>query len=348
MAYSASFKGEGSIDVGGPYRETLTNLVRDMESGCLPLFIKSPNNRTDHGDNRECFVVDSSSKTPTHAELFKFAGILIGYAFRSKSCMPYNFPPSFWKSLINEKLTEADLNDFDTYAFQAIADMRKLAKTKTDEEFTQGVDQTFTTLLNNKQEVDLLPGGSNMMVTRKNLEQYIRLMTQKRLQEGEQQIEWIRQGMYKVCPKNILNMLEWEEIEIRASGDKVVDVEKLKKITEYYGDSECKTVKLFWEMMENFDEDQKQKYLKFTWGRQRLPADCSDLRYKHTICILDSGDDRMPEGHTCFFQIDVPKYSTLEIMTKRFITAIEFCGEIDTDYGADQVQNESDDEGSDY
>jgi len=36
------------------------------------LMLKSPNNRNNHGDNRDCFVVNHNSKTPTHEEMFKF------------------------------------------------------------------------------------------------------------------------------------------------------------------------------------------------------------------------------------------------------------------------------------
>lgn len=65
--FSAGFVGEASIDAGGPYREILTNLANELEHiGTLPLMIKSTNQRTDHGDNRECYVVNSDSITPTH------------------------------------------------------------------------------------------------------------------------------------------------------------------------------------------------------------------------------------------------------------------------------------------
>lgn len=37
--FSVSFAGEGSIDVGGPFRETLTNIVNELESHALPLLI---------------------------------------------------------------------------------------------------------------------------------------------------------------------------------------------------------------------------------------------------------------------------------------------------------------------
>ena len=135
------FEGEASIDVGGPYREVLTNFVREMEIGVLPLIVKTHNNKTNHGDNRDCFVVNSSSVTPTHQQMFKFMGVLIGYTFRSKSCMPFNFAPVFWKQLLDEPLAEIDLKSIDTYTWQMFATLRKNAKKiKSQSEFETIVD----------------------------------------------------------------------------------------------------------------------------------------------------------------------------------------------------------------
>lgn len=117
QVYSCKLAGEGSIDVGGPFRESLTNQVDEMEKGTVPLIRKSANNKTEHGENRECYVIDSSSRTPTHAEMFKYFGVLIGYSFRSKSCMPFNMAPIFWKQIIDEEVNEADLKGIDTYTW---------------------------------------------------------------------------------------------------------------------------------------------------------------------------------------------------------------------------------------
>lgn len=75
-----------------------------------------------------------------------------------------------------------------------------------------------------------------------------------------------------------------------------------------------------------------------------MPSDVSNLRYKHGIQLENHmGDQHMPIAHTCFFSIDLPCYSTDEICEKRLLTAILFCGEIDGDYGADNIADEDDD-----
>ena len=75
-----------------------------------------------------------------------------------------------------------------------------------------------------------------------------------------------------IVPKSIVNILSWEEVEIRAAGTKTTDVEKLKSITEYRNCTEnSKVVKMFWNVMSRMSEEDKTLYLKFVWGRQRLP-----------------------------------------------------------------------------
>jgi len=65
-ALSVKFTGEDGIDAGGPYREMLTNLVQELESGVIPLIVKSQNNKNNNGEYRDCYVVNHQSITPTH------------------------------------------------------------------------------------------------------------------------------------------------------------------------------------------------------------------------------------------------------------------------------------------
>jgi len=95
--------------------------------------------------------------------------------------------------------------------------------------------------------------------------------------------------------------MTWEDIERRACGPKDIDPEQLKKISTFHSD-EPKYEKWFWEMFESFTQDERRKYLKFVWGRQKIPVDCSDLEYKHEVHVYSHlGKEAFPEAHTCFF-----------------------------------------------
>lgn len=96
-AYNINFRGEGSIDAGGPFRESLTNIAEELEKGVVPVFIKSPNNKNEHGANRDCFILDSRSRTPAHQLMFNYIGAFLAFSFLSKSPMPLNLAPWVWK-----------------------------------------------------------------------------------------------------------------------------------------------------------------------------------------------------------------------------------------------------------
>ncbi len=96
------FKGEGSIDAGGPYRDAMANVCKELMSSILPLLIPTPNNKNNHGQYRECWIVNPSSTSPTHLELFKFFGIFLGHAIRSQQALPLDLAPLFWKLLLQE------------------------------------------------------------------------------------------------------------------------------------------------------------------------------------------------------------------------------------------------------
>jgi len=102
--------------VGGPYREMLTNVALELESGSLPVLIKTPNNRNEHGSHRECFTLNASSTSPTHRELFRTFGYFIGYAARATSAMDFNLPPLFWKKIVGTELTLKDLEGLDKFS----------------------------------------------------------------------------------------------------------------------------------------------------------------------------------------------------------------------------------------
>lgn len=230
-------------------------------------------------------------------------------------------------------MEEADLKSFDTYAWQELQDLRKKARDLSASDFEMYVEQDFTTRLTTGKVVELVEGGKEKQVAKGNVEEFIALVLKARFKEASNQLKWIQEGMHKIVPANIFSMLSWEEIEIRAAGEKTVDPEKLKGITEYESCSQdSQIVKWFWQVFEEMSEEDKQLYLKFVWGRQRLPSDLTNLRYRHTIYYCDYNDgDCLPKAHTCFFQVDLAKYESAEQLEKKLLTAIRFCGDIDDD-----------------
>ena len=88
---------------------------------------------------------------------------------------------------------------------------------------------------------------------------------------------------------------------------------------------------MFWKVLEEFSEENKRLYLKFVTGKQKMSIDFGSTKDKHKVTSMGGNNATLPQSHTCFNTLDLPPYTTEEAMRKRIITAIQFCGEIDTD-----------------
>jgi len=119
----------------------------------------------------------------------------------------------------------------------------------------------------------------------------------------------------------------------------------LESMTTYSGCSKSDAhIAFFWEMMrKRFNDDERGKFLAFVWGRSRLPlteADFGGNRMAitvHSRAASSSNDALFPIAHTCGFSLELPRYSTLDIMTARVSYAINYSNEIDADAGDPRV-----------
>ena len=119
----AEFQGEGSIDAGGPFRDSLDNIAKELESSALPLLIKSPNNRNDHGYYRDAYIFNPDATSPICLQMITFFGGLVGYAIMSTSALPIYLAPIIWKTIVGENLTIDDLKDFDEFSSSALEEL---------------------------------------------------------------------------------------------------------------------------------------------------------------------------------------------------------------------------------
>lgn len=112
-----------------------------------------------------------------------------------------------------------------------------------------------------------------------------------------------------------------------------IDVDLLKSKTEYDNISaDAPHVKYFWEVLKEVSAKDRSQFLRFVWGRSRLPSGRDFKRFKLTQLIkAGSPDAYLPVAHTCFFQLDLPSYSSKEIMREKFLYAITHCQAIDLD-----------------
>jgi len=174
---------------------------------------------------------------------------------------------------------------------------------------------------------DLVPNGGKTKVTLSNRDRYVDLAVHYRLHEFDEAAAAMRSGLGMLVPERALRLCTGMDLEILVCGDPRVSVEDLMKHTEYVGgwDADDSHVKRFWRVVEGFSHEQRSRLLRFVWGRSRLPRGKNwPARFKLTRKGAQINDAAMPIGHTCFFQLELPTYSSEEILRTRLTAAITY------------------------
>jgi len=252
------------------------------------------------------------------------------------------FPSMMYKHLVNSPITTADVKAVDVLSFKIVEDIQKFSRDKDSNEsvFNKVMkDVKFSVHGSDQKLYELVPGGANISLTWNNKSLFCDALERYRLGEFKEQIEAIRRGLATVVPYKLLPLLSWQELETLVCGSSKIDVEFLKGMTTYDdGITERDAhIQIFWRMMrERFDDRQRAQFLQFTWGRSRLPmnqmeGDRLKIQGFHRAFEQDKINRALPISHTCFFSIELPKYSTLDIMTERVTYAMVNCSAVDGD-----------------
>lgn len=74
--------------------------------------------------------------------------------------------------------------------------------------------------------------------------------------------------------------------------------------------------------MHALPRDKKRKFLAFLTGSSRVPVrGASAIR----IVVQKAGDDqtRLPAAHTCYNVLDLPVYTSKDVLKEKLLTALE-------------------------
>lgn len=343
--YKVNYRGEGSIDAGGPYNESLSNMCDELTSSFLRLLIPTSNNTNNMGEYRDAWQLNPSASNESDLNLFKFLGKLMGASIRTQNNLNLSLAPIFWKSILREKLSIKDLRSIDVCTVQILEILKDPLKNElTPENFSQVYDEKFTTKNSNGVEIELLEGGKNIDVTFDNCGQYADLILKARLNESIKAYDAVREGLSAVVPLDYLNLMSYKQLETLVCGAADVDVEILKENTDYDGCSLTdQHIIYFWEVLKGFNARERTLFLKFVWGRTKLPAG-KDWRHMKVTRLQPAGpvNNYMPISHTCFFTLDLPAYTTKEAMQQKLLYAITHCTAIDLDGAAGQGWEDDD------
>lgn len=216
------------------------------------------------------------------------------------------------------------------------------------EDFENAVgDLKFVATTSDGVEVELVPGGREKGVTIGNCQEFVRLMIEQRLHESDKALFAMRDGLASVLPATTLPLLTWSELELLVCGKEGVDIDLLQANTEYDEDvsPESEHIQSFWRVLRSFDDEDRSRFLKFVWARERLPNSSAEFhqRFKIQAAVGDGPRDHpntyLPKAHTCFFSLNLPKYDSDEVMKEKLLYAIYNCIEMDADFKLADSEN---------
>ena len=110
------------------------------------------------------------------------------------------------------------------------------------------------------------------------------------------------------------------------AGKAEIDLDYLRAHTELRGyDPGCDHIRWFWAAMASFSHEDRAMFIRFVWGRNRLPQRGQPWPQRFVIeHARDASEGQLPETHTCFFSIELPAYSSEQMMRDRLLTAINY------------------------
>ncbi|GFS15828.1 E3 ubiquitin-protein ligase HERC2, partial [Elysia marginata] len=327
--WKVKFVGEGVDDCGGGYSESIVEMCEELQNGSLSLLIVTPNGRDESGANRDCFLLNPSLHQPVHQNMFKFLGILIGIAIRSGSPLSLNIAEPCWKQLAGMPLSITDLSEIDKDFLPGLMCIKEM-----DAESLRSAEMPFSIPSATGHEVQLSHKYSR--ISPDNRLEYVKLAMDYRLHEFDEQVRWVREGMAQVVPVPLLSLSTGYELEKMVCGSQDIPLSLLKSVANYKGiEPTAPLVQWFWEVMDEFTNAERSLFLRFVWGRTRLPRTIADFRGRDFVLqVLDKynpPDNFLPESYTCFFLLKMPRYSSKAVLRQKLKYAVHFCKSIDTD-----------------
>jgi other hect domain ubiquitin protein ligase E3 len=107
--------------------------------------------------------------------------------------------------------------------------------------------------------------------------------------ESRIQSNAIRRGIADVIPIHLLNLCTWQDLEWRVCGKPYIDIDLLKRHTEYSGVSpQAPYIRYFWQVLRSFSQEDRRAFVRFAWAQERLPTNdqvCCLFRKRECVCV---------------------------------------------------------------
>lgn len=319
VTFTNEFGPEAGIDGGGITKEFLTSVSEEaIKSEKYSLFQAN--------DKYELYP-----STQINSEKLKylyFLGKIVGKCIYDRVLIDVQFADFFLKKILNysNHYTSLfdDLQSLDSSLYQNLV---KLLAMDADE--LAAIDLRFEltdTSSGANRTIELIPNGSNIKVKKENVLKYLVLIADFKLNKTLfKQTSAFHRGLSVMIAPHWMEMFNSGELQMLISGGgKDVDLADLKDNTEYGGFSlEDPTIQYFWEILAEFEPEQRLSFLKFVTSVPQAPLQgFSTLEPRFGIRNTGSDVTRLPTASTCVNLLKLPNYGDKELLRQKLLYAI--------------------------
>jgi ubiquitin-protein ligase E3 C len=306
---------EAGIDGGGLFKDFLMELFKqafDPERGFWKATAKN-----------ELFPnPDSASVSPYHLQHFEFQGRMLGKALYEGILIELNLA-GFFLNLMQGHLNHLhDLQSLDPELYKNILQLKRI-----DDPSSLGLFFSIAkTRAGATEEVDLIPGGSDVPVNKDNYVYYIRRLSSYRLnEEFSAQAAAFFKGFTALVPRHWIRMFKAPELQLLIAGaEGGFEVGDMRRACTYGGGYHASQpyIELFWEIVEEFDQDERAKLLRFITSCSKPPLQ-GFATLNPPLCVYQVRDSsRLATASTCVNMLKLPKYGSREELKERLLYSI--------------------------
>eukprot|EP00039_Didymoeca_costata_P004014 m.70982 g.70982 ORF g.70982 m.70982 type:complete len:976 (+) comp12189_c0_seq3:69-2996(+) len=328
--WKIQFHDEEGLDYGGPTREFFHLLSQAIFSTQhkTPLF-------SCFDESGQGLVLPNRHSTNSNIpweQMYRFAGRVVGKAlfetaYGNSVYIPVQFARSFLAALLGLKAHYKYFETDDPELYQ-----RKIQYIQDNDvsmlELTF-VDPRVDGRGSFEDNIELKPGGANLIVTEENKGEFLNLLAYQRLEKSvREQTKQFLKGLHELVPDTLLSLFDENELELLICGVQDYDVMQMRAACSItYGGGETKeafkkSLEWFWVVISNFTRDERISLLRFITGSGTLPPG-GFKNLKPKLAIMYSGShNSLPSSHTCFNQLCLPSYDSMEGLQRALETSI--------------------------
>ena len=313
------FQGEPGVDAGGLEREWFSLVAEKLLDPSLGLFASD-------GAASGTYHISPLSNNPAtctvadeHLAWFRFAGRFFAKGIMEQQSLGASLSLPLRKQLLAIPIMFSDLEFVD-------ADVHRNLEWLRQNEGAENMYLDFTITYAARGVTVTLPlkeGGADVAVTDANKQEYLLLTLKHRMLDSVRpQLEHFLKGFYEVLPSDLLSVFDYQELELLMCGLPELDLEDWIRHTEYLGEfkrlgRKHRVVRWFWEVVQEFSQEERVRLLQFATGCSRLPVQgfkalqSNDGNYrKFNLQAIPRQISCYPRAHTCFNKIDLPLYKS--------------------------------------